>query len=284
MRSLGAGSLDLSGIPPGRVAALARVAASVKAQAIARMPEERRISALVAFARNLEAQAQDDALDLFDALVSDMVSTSKGLDRKKRMRTLKDLDAAALTMLGACAPLLDPTLPDETSLGELRARTFAATGRDELSRAIDIVGTVARPPEEEHREELVRKWNTARSFLPDLLAAVDFRGTEAAAPVLEALEYMRGAGWKGRYLSGVVPLAAVGKGWERMLSGKDATGDGAGKPNGKVERKAYSLGVVEALQDGLKRRDVYVSPASGGRTLGRSSSLAMTGGRHARGS
>lgn len=51
----------------------------------------------------MEAQAQDDALDLFDALVSDMVSTSKGLDRRKRMRTLKDLDAAALTMLGAFA-------------------------------------------------------------------------------------------------------------------------------------------------------------------------------------
>jgi hypothetical protein len=165
VRSLGAGSLDLSEIPPGRVAALARVAASVKAQAIARMPEERRIAALVAFARTLEAQAQDDALDLFDALVSDMVSTSKGLDRKKRMRTLKDLDAAALTMLGACVPLLDPTLPDETSLGELRARTFAATGREELSRAIDTVGAVARPPEEEHREELVRRWNTARAFL-----------------------------------------------------------------------------------------------------------------------
>lgn len=43
IRFLGAGSLDLSAIPPGRLTALARIAGSVKAQTIARMPEERRV-------------------------------------------------------------------------------------------------------------------------------------------------------------------------------------------------------------------------------------------------
>ncbi len=263
VRSLGAGFLDLSGVPPGRLAALARVAGSVKAQAIARMPEERRIATLLAFAKRLEVQAQDDALDLFDALVSDMIATSKGLDRKERMRTLKDLDSAALTMHGACQPILDPALPDEMSLGDLRAYIFATTGRDDLHRAIATVSSVARPPEEEHRKQLVKKWSTARTFLPDLLAAVEFRGTEAASSVLEALEYLRSAGWTGRYLPADVPLAAVGKGWESMLQDTNGAPDGKrnGVPDGKVERKVYSLGVVEALQDGLKRRDIYVSPS-----------------------
>ncbi len=267
VRFLGAGSLDLSGIPPGRLAALARVAGSVKAQTIARMSEERRIATLVAFARKLEARAQDDALDLFDALVADMVAASRGLERKERMRTLKDLDAAALTMQDACRPLLDPALPDEMSLGELREQIFATTGREDLRNAIDTVGSVARPPEEEHRKQLVRKWNTARTFLPDLLSAVEFRGTEAAAPVLEALEYLRSSGWKGRYLPEDAPLAAVAKGWEHMLFTGDASGDANGSAdgnvsgNGKIERKAYSLGVVEALSDGLKRRDIYVTPS-----------------------
>ncbi|MDP9475010.1 MAG: Tn3 family transposase [Actinomycetota bacterium] len=267
VRSLGAGSLGLSGVPPGRLAALARIARSVKAQTIARMPEERRIATLVAFAYKLEAQAQDDALDLFDALVSDMVATSKGLERKERMRTLKDLDAAALTMHDACELFLDPALPDDMSLGELRTQIFAHTGRDDLRKAIQTVSSVARPSEEEHRKQLVRKWNTARTFLPDLLAAVEFRGTETASSLLEALEYLRDSGWKGRYLPEDAPLAAVGKGWEGMLWDRNAPGNapGDGKPNstsnGKVERKAYSLGVVEALQDGLKRRNVYVAPS-----------------------
>ena len=106
VRALGAGSFDLSRVPPGRVASLAWVAASVKAQSISRMPEQRRIATLLAFARKLEATAQDDALDLFDRLVSDLVSQSQGVERRERMRTIKDLDAAALTLRDACELLL----------------------------------------------------------------------------------------------------------------------------------------------------------------------------------
>ena len=263
VRALGVGSLDLSGVPPGRLDALARVAASVRAQAIDRMPEERKIATLVAFAIKLEAKAQDDALDLFDALVNDLVNRSRGADRKQRLRTLKDLDAAALTLKGACELLLDPDVSDERSLGELRREVFARTGKEDLSRAIARVGEVARPPEEEHQKELLKRWRTVRAFLPDLLAAVDFRGTEAAAPVLEALDYLRKAGWKGSYLPDGAPLGAVGKGWGRLLSGgNDGVADGtANDDTARLERKAFGLGVVEALGDGLRRRDVFVSPS-----------------------
>lgn len=251
VRAIGVGSLDLSGVPPGRVAALARVASSVKAQTLARMPDERRTATFLAFVGRLEAVAQDDALDLLDALVSGMVSASKGLDRKERLRTLKDLDASALAMRAACEPLLDPELPDETTVGELRSSVFAGAGREGLARAVARVAEIARPPEEGHRKELLRKWNTARAFLPDLLEAVDFRGTEAAAPVLEALGFLKDAGRKGRRVPDDAPLAAVRRGWGRLLSDRDGT----------VDRKAYSLGVLETLGDSLRRRDVYVAPS-----------------------
>ncbi len=99
------------------------------------------------------------------------------------------------------------------------------------------------------------------------MLAVLVAGIGEPAPVLEALEYMRSSGWKGRYLPEDAPLVAVAKGWEHMLFTGDASGDADGSAdgnvsgNGKIERKAYSLGVVEALHDGLKRRDVYVAPS-----------------------
>jgi hypothetical protein len=52
--------------------------------------------------------------------------------------------------------------------------------------------------------------------------------------VLEALEYLWSSGWKGRYPPEDAPLAAVGKGWERLLSG----GNVDGEPGGKIARKA----------------------------------------------
>lgn len=251
VRSLGAGALDLAGVPPGRLDALARMAVSVRAQAIARMPKHRRVATLLAFARKLEAVAQDDALDLFDALVDELVSKAKGKDNRERMRTIKDLDAAALDLYEACKPLLDPNLEDSMSLGEVRQAVFARAGKDRLARAIAKVREIARPPEQEHQKELLSRWRTARGFLPDLLAAIDFRGAEAAEPVLDALRFLRAHDWKGRAGMDDAPLEVLDKGWHNLAVDED----------GKVDRKAYSLGVLEALQDALRRRDVYVVPS-----------------------
>lgn len=251
VRALGAGLLDFSGVPLGRVATLARVAVSVKAQAIARMPEERRIATLVAFARGLEATAQDDALDLLDRLVGNLVSRSRSAERRERVRTIKDLDTAALALRDACETLLNPELSDEQSLGEVRARVFARTGEQELFRAVARVTEIARPPEEDHQKELLRRWQTASVFLPDLLASIDFRGTEAAEPILGALRYLGSIDWRGRKSVDDAPLSVVSRGWQRLAA------DG----NGKVDRKAFALGVLESLQDALKRRDVFVSPS-----------------------
>jgi hypothetical protein len=95
--------------------------------------------------------------------------------------------------------------------------------------------------------------------------------------VLEALEYLRSSGWKGRYPPEDAPLAAAGMGWERLPSG----GNVDGEPGGNVERKAYTLGLVEALSDSRNRRYVHVAP-SGGPTRVRSSSSARTGRPRAR--
>ena len=70
VRVLTLGLPTIDHVPPGRVTALARFATVAKAQAVARMPLERRTATLLAFVRTLEATAQDDVLDLFDIVVT----------------------------------------------------------------------------------------------------------------------------------------------------------------------------------------------------------------------
>jgi Domain of unknown function (DUF4158) len=96
VRTLGLGVSVPARAPRGRVLELARFAATAKVSAIERLAPERRMATLVAFVHTLEATAQDDALDLLEVLLTEIFSKAEALGRKARLRTLKDLDAAAL--------------------------------------------------------------------------------------------------------------------------------------------------------------------------------------------
>src|SRR3954451_1751247 len=104
------------GAPPARFAAVAR------AQAVARMPEERRTATLLAFARTLEAGAQDDVLDPFDVVVTKLFAAAASVGKRARLRTIRDLDAAALRLHRVGGVLLDDAVEDDA----VRRSAFAA--------------------------------------------------------------------------------------------------------------------------------------------------------------
>ncbi len=93
---------------------------------MARLPVERRTATLVAFIHSLEASAHDDAFDVLSMLLRDLFARAEQADRMARLRTLKDLDQAALTLAEACRmlPIADtrPSL-SEPMLRPLRTAT-----------------------------------------------------------------------------------------------------------------------------------------------------------------
>ena len=84
------------------------------------MPLERRTATLLAFVRTLEATAQDDVLDLFDIVVTALFTDAAKVGKKARLRTLRDLDAAALQLRQAGGVLMDDTVDD----GAVRGAAF----------------------------------------------------------------------------------------------------------------------------------------------------------------
>ena len=107
IRTLGVGKIELSRIPDSRLKVLARYAAAASAARIARMPDDRRIATLFAFARAFEVNAMDDALDVLDQIITDLLSNAEKIGKKERLRTLRDLDTAALKLSEACRAFLD---------------------------------------------------------------------------------------------------------------------------------------------------------------------------------
>ena len=115
--------MKIARVPSGRVKALARYAAAAWAASIAHMPPERRIATLVAFAHVFEAVAQDDAVDLLNQLITKCLARAEQTGAQERLRTIHDLDAAAIRLNLVCKVVLDPQCED----GKLRSIILKAT-------------------------------------------------------------------------------------------------------------------------------------------------------------
>ncbi len=244
LRDLGIRELNFSRIPPVWLKSLARYAATGWAPNIARMPEDRRTATLVAFAYAYTAETLDDALDLLDMLIADIATSAKTLGQKKRMRSLRDLDQAALALAEVCSILLDDGHTDD----EVRTAIFTQIPVEQISQAITTTYDLARPPEEDHQEEMLTRYQTVRRFLPRVLDTISFKAAPAGKPLLTAVDYLKGLQGRRKPRLDDAPLNVIDAGWKRLVIDKE----------GQVSQPAYTLCVLERLQDRLRRRDIYV--------------------------
>ncbi len=105
---LGLDDLDLSAVPHRRVVALARYGMAAKAPALRRHPDPRRLATLVATVWSLGAKAVDDALELFDVLMTnDLLARAARESRKEKLRRYPRLSKDAGKLAAAVEVLLD---------------------------------------------------------------------------------------------------------------------------------------------------------------------------------
>ena len=247
IQALGAPTWNISGIPNGRLCALARYAAAARAQAITRMTPDRRLATLVAFATVFAASAQDDVLELMDRLLADLFARTDRQSQKSRLRTLRDLDGAARQLREVCAVLLD----NETNDSNIRTAIFSKVSKDVLKSAIQTVDLLTRPLDEPmHFEELFRHYSTIRRFLPKFLKMIHFEATPAGQPVLSAWEFLRehdGCN-KKRWIG--PPVTGMTAGWRKAAIDED---------NNRANPREYIFWVLEQMHEALRRHDIYVS-------------------------
>lgn len=146
------------------------------------MGEERRLATLLVFVQALERTATDDILDLFDGLLTALALQGETKRRRERLRSLKDLDHAALVLQQAVRILLDETVPD----GSIRQRVLGRIGEVPLRAAADAVQALASSDDDPQFQALSGSYATVRRFLPALLNGIAFEGSPSAKPLLDA--------------------------------------------------------------------------------------------------
>ncbi|MDQ2944969.1 MAG: Tn3 family transposase, partial [Acidobacteriota bacterium] len=232
-------------LPRSRVLELARFAATAKVTAIERMGKEHRAAMLVALVSTLEATAQDDALDVLDIVLTDIFSEASKAGIKARLRTLKDLDAAAVLAASVSKVVLDPNVADS----EIRQAVFKLMSRAALETSVQQIDSLARPPEDVYYNELRTSYRRVRRFLPALLQTVRFGASPAGQPLIEAIGYLKSFDADKKAIT-EPPLDIVDAAWRGHVI-----------CDGKVDPQAYTFCFLDRLRKGLRRRDVFAAPS-----------------------
>jgi len=207
---------------------------------------KRKLATLLAFARTYEMVAMDEALDVFDALTSDILARAEREGRKNRLRTLKDLDAAALILADLSAMVLDE---EHYTDALLRAEAFRHISRTSLIEATQMVRTLTRPPDDRHYDEMLDRYHQIRRFLPALLNTVEFEATPNGLPTLNALHFLKQVEVEAGLSWNTAPLAGLPNGWRRLVQPDEQ----------EVDKRAFTVWTIQRCYTALRRRDPFVS-------------------------
>jgi len=246
VQRLGASVIQLDGVPASRTARMVTEAMQVKAQRIRRHSPELRDATLALFGRHLHATAHDDVIDVLLIVLHDLTAKVERLGEQERLRTLGDLDAAALLLARAARALLDPTVADS----RVRAATFQQASRSELETAIARVHAIVAHPGDRVAAGMRARYPHVRRFLPALLRQVSFDATTPADPALAAIKHLAAVEDAQAVLSDA-PTGHVGRHWTALVFRDDAT----------LDIGAYTLCTLDALRLAIRRRDVFVPDA-----------------------
>ena len=238
-------SADLPAAPLGRLARSARVS---KPASLAALHEPRRTATLAALFQTLEATALDDAIELFDVLATDIFTHAEEAHRKSRLRSLRDLDAAAI-MLRDVGQHVVADGDDALPVAEWRNALFEKIARVDIQAAMASVDSLVTAPDDRRYQELRPHWRRVRTLFPALLRRITLDATPAGQPIIAALNYLRRVDDWTKTRMAEAPTEFLGPAWKRHAL------DDAGRV---ADNRAYVFAALESFRAGLKRRDVFI--------------------------
>lgn len=221
VQDLGVGSLDLTVVPAGRLAALARYGMAAPAGALRQMTVTRRTATLLATLQRLETQAGDEVLDVFELLYANKIEAkAQRASVKERLAALVRLSRAASRMAAGWRVVLDLGAETTMSLPELWAAVEAVAAREQLAAAVGVVDDLVPDDEDDQgtkRAELVKRFATLRSFWTAMIDVMPFDAAEGGKAVLAAAQAMPALFGRKKVAVSEIDESVLAGSWRRLV-------------------------------------------------------------------
>lgn len=238
------------GVPVTQLERLARVARLAKPSAIAALKEPRRTATVAALLFTLEAAAQDEAIELGDALIADLFRDAEQAQAKGRQAHEKILNEA-IVLLRDLAELVRDDANDSQPHSVWRSMVYSRIPEQTIDHAIMSVDTLAKPSMGKPYTELASSWRRARKLFSSITSRIDMATTPGGADVAEAIAWLQDQpNWSKMTIENA-PTRAFSKAWKAHVLNE------GGEPE---NARAYVFATIDAWRSALKRRDIYASP------------------------
>jgi TnpA family transposase len=269
VNGIGLGAMDLSAVPRRRVVDLARTGMRASATDLRRMsPYSKRLATLLSTMVYLQAKATDDALELFDVIMtSELLAKAERQSNADKLKRYPRVSKDASKLAAAVAVMMEmEELGEHMSIGMLRDAIEDVVSWPELRTAVANIHQVIPPdhdPDGEWRTALLTRYPLVRRFLCKMVETIEFGVTAEAAPILYALRALPDlidAKPSKKVPSGFldarkVNVDVVTPGWRAQVFPD-------GRPPETVDRNGYVFCVLAEFHRRLVRRDIFAAASS----------------------
>jgi TnpA family transposase len=266
---IGLGEVDLAVVPQRRVVELARRGMTSNATDLRRtMPYSKKLATLLATVVYLEAKATDDALELFDVIMtSELLARAERQSNADKLSRYARLGKDARRLAAAVSVLLEAREWDATvTIDVLWDAIENVASRAQLLVSVANIHQILPPdadPDGEWRSALMSRYPLVRKFLRVLAETIEFGATTDAALVLDAVKALPAlleVGPTKRIPAGFldarkIAIEVVTPGWRELVLPR-------GRPPETVDRAAYVFCVLDQFHQRLRRRDIFAAASS----------------------
>ena len=264
--AIGARAAQVQAVPANRLAALARYGLAAKAPQLAELAEPRKTATLLATARNLEAAAVDDALDLFDLLMATrVINPARRATNEQRLAVLPRLEKASALLLAVNKVLLEVLAGAEDGRVDV-ATAWAAVEtvapREQVVAAQAVVDELLPDADGDDtglRANIAARYGVVRPFVELLAEAMPLDATPAGLPLLREVHRLPELLRRRVSQKPLDPAEVEDK--LVPLMWRPAVFANRRLPQGTVDRDAYVLCLLDQLRAALRRRDVFAHPS-----------------------